>query len=168
MEVKLLALWIMRCGSTAPLLLPPRLVFFLPLQHHIGGPAFPKALLQSNSFITLLFIFDVPVPISGQTTPAAPWDIPASSSCSSLQSLSFALICPRRSAITGRGSLSRSVIVEGAIHIFGTKWGIGSQSMSSAHTLSEKNNMVLSRQPGNHKRRGIPAFVLFDEELNRC
>lgn len=68
----------------------------------------------------------------------------------------FALICPGCSSVTGSSGLSRSTIVVGAINTLApTRFEVKAWLQSIHYQI---NNIVLSRQPGNHQAGGIPAF----------
>ena len=147
--------------------------FFLLLQLHPAPcwspAAFPKAFLQRQPFITSLsvffffffFLFLSPtVPISGQTNPSCSLGYPLFLLLLLLLLLllpvalsSFAHICPESSAVAGKGSLSRSVIVARAINALAPTWGSEVKAwLRPIHY--QANNVVLSRQPGNHITRG--------------
>lgn len=108
-----------RFGSTVPLLLPLILCLLL----FLPPPAPPSTMLEANffsqgtsstegihNFIIYALFPTLPLPISGQTTKAgiSPLPPPAPPASSSVL---VALICPESPAITGRGSLSRSVLL---------------------------------------------------------
>lgn len=147
---------------------------FLPLYPALcyWPTAFPKALLQRQGF-KLYYLF-----LISQSVSANNWANNRGYSLGYPRFLLllllpvalplFALICPECSATTGRGSLSRSAIVARAINTLAPTRGFEVKAwLQSIHY--QTNNISLSRQPGNHKTRGIPAFVPFDEEwqLNR-
>lgn len=104
-------------------------------QHHIGGtlliPKTPSN--KKKKFFNFLF----PPPMSGQTTKAALWDIPASSSCSSFPQL--CTVCPYMSRVlfSHRKRQFKQICCRSHQH-FGTNSRIWSQSMASVHTLSDK------------------------------
>lgn len=148
MEVKCFTiLWFVRFGSTV--VLPLTLFPFL-LQPHWVHAAYTQ-----DSWVNYFFIYfwadKQPRLLAGISS--LPLPAPPSSS-----SMRFALICPESSSVTGRGSLSTSTIVVGAIITLAPNAGFEVKAwLESKHY--QINNTVLSRHPGNSKNGGFPAFV---------
>ena len=167
-------------GQLSLSLLPPQTLFpvLLLLLLLLPPPAPTSTVLESrcipqgisskaafHNFIICFFLFfflflSPTVPISGQTNPSCSLGYPLFLLLLLLLLLllpvalsSFAHICPESSAVAGKGSLSRSVIVARAINALAPTWGSEVKAwLRPIHY--QANNVVLSRQPGNHITRG--------------
>lgn len=146
----------MQSGSIVPS--PPPQPSTILEAHHI-----PQGTSSKAGFHNVIIAFCFRRHVSAKTTEATPWDIPSSfppaappPSLTPSSSMPFALICPEDSANPGRGRFSRSAIVARAINTLAPTGGAEVKAWPrSVHY--QTNNIVLSRQPGNRKTRGIPA-----------
>lgn len=142
----------MRFGSTVPLPLPPTLFLLLLLL----PPTPPSTMLEAHCFpwgtpskdefhnfiIYLLIYFPVCLRQSLDKQPRllpgiSPLPPPAPPSSSLVL---FALICPECSANHRKRQFKQICYCCRSHQHFVTNWGIWSQSMASAHTLSDKQN----------------------------
>lgn len=135
-------------GQLSPSSLPLTLsLFFIlfssaPPCTMMKGLSFLWGSLQRKGFITLLFILS-PILSASRGTNKRGCSLGYPRFLLLLLLLaearrSFALICPKSSAITGRGRLSWSVIVAGDNNTLAPTWEVWSQSMSSVRPLSHK------------------------------
>lgn len=152
-------------GQLSLSVLPPSLFLLppppTPPSTTLEAHCVPKGTSSKEGFHNFIIYFLFPslsLPISGQTSEAAPWDIPASSSCSSFQQLGA--VCPYMSRVLSnhRKRQFKQICYCCRSHQrFGTNWGIWSQSMASAHTLSDKqySSVQATRKPQN---KGNPCL----------